>query len=215
LLDIFKKPVVIIIIVVAIVIALVWSYLDKRSQEKKAEETAATQETVQITNLTNIDATEFDQFVKDEYATASSKALDANAKYQLSAIVIELPASLEVNSGTDRYVFTSDKDTVNNWVITFSQENQSYLRALIPKSDYIGNAPVMDTALWKFNFVTALQIAEQNGGMGFREANNLESVTLTLHHMEPNNWLIWDVEYKARGKSFKIDIDANSGKVIE
>jgi len=215
LLEVFKKPVVIIIIVVAIVVALVWSYLDKRSQEKKAEQTATTQETVQITNLTNIDATEFDQFVKDEYAVASSKALETNSKYQLSAIVVELPASLEVNSGTDRYVFVSDKDTLNNWVITFSQENQSYLRALIPKGDYIGNAPVMDTTLWKFNFVTALQIAEENGGMGFREANSLESVTMTLRHTEPNNWLLWNVEYKARGTSFKVNIDANSGKVTE
>jgi type II secretory pathway pseudopilin PulG len=206
--------VVIVIIVVAIVAALVWSYIDKRSQQK-AEESATDTATVQITNLTNVDATEFDQFVKDEYATANSKALEASSKYKLAAIVVELPASLEVNSGTDRYVFASDSDSVNNWVITFSQENQSHLRALIPKSDYIGNVPAIDTSLWKFNFVTALQIAEQNGGMGFREVNNLESVTLTLRHMEPNNWLAWGVEYKAKGTSFEVKIDANSGKVVE
>lgn len=212
--DIFKRPVIIIILVVAVLTAVIWSYISNSIQAKKAAEQAQqnTTQTV-ITDLSTVDAADFDEVVKKEFATARAKALEADAKNKLAAIQIEMP-SLALNSGNDRYIFTSENDTVNNWSITFSQLTQNFIRARIPKEDYLGVLPAIDTVLWKFNYVTALQIAEKSGGKDWRETNGLNSVKLTLRHAGANNWLLWSVEYTAANQTFSKIIDANSGKVV-
>jgi len=213
--ELFKKPVVIIIIVVAIVGALVWSYVSNLIQqrnEKQAAEQAAEQT---ITDLTNVDPVNYDEPVKKEYALAAVKAKEVNSNYQLAVVEVDLPASLALNSGNDRYLFVTDKDKTNNWVITLSLETGNFIRSLIPKDDYMGNPQVMNTKLWKFNYVTALQIAEKDGGEAWRESNTLESVTLVLKHTDPNNYLTWSITYQGKGSSLFKKIDANSGKVLE
>lgn len=215
--DFFKKPVVIIIVAVAIIAALVWSYVDKRIQQNKAADAAKkAEESVQtITNLSNIDPKDYDTLVKNEYAAATAKALDANPKNVFSALVVELPGTLEVNSGNDRFIYASPTDKANNWTITFSELTGNFIRAIIPKEDYLGNLTVVNTNLWKFHYVTALQIAEKNGGKDWREKNTPTGVTLTLKHGEPNDWLTWTVEYQSKTDKLVKKIDANSGKLIE
>ena len=214
--DLFKRPIVIGIVVVAILAAVIWSYFDNRAEQKRLDELAAKQaDSVVISNLTNTDPVDFDEFVREEYTLARSKAEEINQNYKLSAIVIELPSTLAVNSGSDRYVFSSAKDKSNNWVITLDQLTQNYLRATIPKSDYLGEVVEIDTELWKFNFVTALQLAEKNGGKEWRENNTLLSATLTLKHGEPSNFLAWTIEYDAGSSTFTRKFDANSGKLLE
>jgi len=214
--DLFKRPIVIGIVIAAIIAAIVWSYFDNRANQKKADELAAQQaESTVIANLTNADPVDFDEFVKNEYAIARSKAEEVDSNNKLSAIIVELPSTLALNSGSDRYIFSSSKDTLNNWVITLDQLTQNYIRATIPKSDYMGEVTEIDTSLWKYNFVTALQLAESNGGKDWRENNTLDSAILTLKHTEPQNFLSWTIEYSATSSTFTRKFDATSGKLLE
>jgi hypothetical protein len=217
MMDIFKKPAAIIIIAAAILIAVVWSYVDKRIQLNKEAATKKQAETAAqvITNLTNIDPRDYDSLVKDEYSSATTQALEADSKNVFSALVVELPGSLALNSGNDRFIFSSPSSPANNWTITFSELTGNSIRAIIPKDDYLGTLNPVNTNLWKFHYVTALQIAESNGGKEFRENNTLTGASLTLKHGDPNNWLSWTVEYDSATNKFVKQIDANSGKLIE
>ncbi|MFA7243860.1 MAG: hypothetical protein WC080_01030 [Patescibacteria group bacterium] len=217
MLDIFKRPITVIIIVGAIVIALIWSYVDKRIQSNKeaAEAKKITDAAQIITNLTNIDPKDYDELVKAEYQKAVTNATAADPNNAFSALVVELPGDLALNSGNDRFVFTSPDNAANNWTITFSELTGNFIRAIIPKSDYLGELKPVNTNLWKFQYVTAIQIAEQNGGKTFRENNSLTGVTLTLKHGDPNNWLAWTVEYNSKDNKFVKQVDANSGKTID
>lgn len=213
--DFFKRPIFIIIVIVAIVGALVWSYVAKTIQSNKQKQAQTETTPVTITDLTNVDPTLYDEPVKSEFATARAKAEEVDPKYQLASISVEIPASLGLKSANSRYIFVKDKDTVNNWTITFAADTGNFIRALIPKDDYIGNPPAIDTKLWKFNYVTALQITEKDGGKTWRENNELRGITLTLKHGDPNNWLSWSVNYQGSSGGFVRKIDANSGKIIE
>ena len=205
----------IIIVVVAIVGALVWSYIANLIQQRKANQAAEQVAEQTITDLTNVDPVSYDEPTKKEYALAASKAKEVSSTYQFAALEVDLPGSLALNSGTDRYIFVSDKDKTNNWTIAMALDTGNYIRALIPKDDYMGNPQVMDTNLWKFNYVTALQLAEKNGGKTWRENNSLQSMALILKHTDPNNFLTWSITYQGESSSFFIKIDANSGKVLE
>ncbi len=213
--DFFKKPVIIIIIVVAIIGALLWSYISQVIKNRQTQQSTGENNQQVVIDLTNIDPAEFDEPIKNQLATATAKAVESDPKNQLAAVVVELPPTLAVNSGNARYVFVSDKDKFNNFTITFSLETDNFLRARIPKEDYLGDLHVMDTKLWKFNYVTAFQITEKEGGKEWRSNNELKSITETLRHGEPNNWLTWTVEYQGINNVFSKKIDANSGKVVE
>ena len=213
--EIFKKPIFIIIVVVAIIGALVWSYVAKTIQSNKQKQAEKAAEEVVITDLTNVDPALYDEPIKNEYAAAAAKSLEANPKLLLAAISVEIPPVLGLKSANTRYIFVSDKDAINNWTITFASDTGNFIRAIIPKDDYMGNPTVMDTKLWKFNYVTALQIAEKDGGLAWRESNELKGITLTLKHGDPNNWLVWTVNYQGANSSFTRKIDANSGKIVE
>ena len=212
--ELFKRPIVIGVVVAAILIAVVWSYVSNRIEQNKIKDQQKDQAAISITNLTNVEPTEFDQFVVDEYALAKAKAIENNSNNTLSAIVIELPASLGLNSGSDRYIFNSKSDTLNNYVVTLDQLTQNYIRATIPKTDYMGELKEIDTSLWKYNFVTALQLAETNGGKDWRELNTMESASLSLKHADPDDWLVWTIDYNSSNDSFTRKFDANSGKLI-
>jgi len=185
------------------------------SQKKPTDVSKSdTSEKKSISNLTNINPGDYDSIVKNEFALANLKAKESNQGNELSAIDIEIAADLMPSSVISRYVFSSDTDPNNNWTMTFSEINTDFTRALIPKDDYLGNVLKINTKLWKFNFVTALQLAEKNGGLSWRESNTLKDIRLTLRHTEPKNWLLWLVQYKADNSSLLIKIDANSGRIV-
>lgn len=215
--DIFKKPAAIIIILSAIVIAVVWSYIEKRSTEKETQlqaEQLEQEAAENLINLATVDPSEFDEYVRNEYAQARIKAEEIDKEHKLSAIQVNLP-SLGLNSGETRYIFSSASDNINNWIITFSQESGNYLRAEIPKNDYLGDMPPMDTSLWKFNYVTAIQIFENGGGKDWREKNGLSSASLLLKHDTNYNFLTWTVSYTNGEQDFTKIINASNGKFIE
>ncbi len=215
--DFFKRPVFLGIFLVALVISITWSYLDKRRQEKAGEARQKSAQSVgqpEITTLANVDPTDFDAAIKEEYALANTKALQANSTNKLAALDIKISADLKPGNSTTSYIYASNDDK-NNWAITFSQSSGNYLRALIPKEDYLGMLQVLNTGLWKFNYVTAFQIAEKTGGADWRAGNNLTGLTLTLSHLPPKNWLMWTVQYQSKDQTLVKNIDANSGRVIE
>lgn len=209
----FRSTTFYIILIAAIAITASWTYFSNRSKQKAAEKQAATTEVV--SNLTNLDATDFDPVVKNEYKLASDKALEANPGYLLSAIEIEIGKDLSPGSVTSRYVFTRSSDTDNNWIILVRQPSQNFLRSLVPTSDYLGKVTPINTTLWKYNYVTALQIAEKSGGLEWRESNELTKVKLTLKNGGTNNWLLWAIVYSSKDSEFSIRLDANSGKPTE
>lgn len=212
MLDIFKRPITIIIVIVAVIIAMVWSYISKVIQQKQVTATDTGSVSTAI-DLTTADAADFNEILRNELASATAKAIESDPQNKLAVIEIELP-SLLINSGETRYIFTSENNKTENWLITFNQQSNSFLRAKVPKDDYMGDLPAMNTALWKFNYVTAIQITEDDGGLAWRNTNGLSGVTLRLIHNGQNNWLVWEVEYKSGEAIFSKMIDANSGKVI-
>lgn len=212
--DIFKKPIVILIVGIAIVIALIWSYVSKTIEAKKTASEQNNASSVSMLDLTTVDAKDYDELIKTQLATANTEALKADSGNRLVAIEITLP-SLLLKSGESRYIFTSPNTPEENWVMTFSEETGGTLRAKIPKVDYMGDLPAMNTSLWKYNYVTAIQIAEKNGGKEWRQTNGLYTAKATLKHGGENNWLIWYITYQSGDNTFEKQLDANSGKVLK
>lgn len=198
-------------------IAFLTFALARNVKNKTDNKASVTQENkaLSISNLTNINPNDYDSIIKNEYALANLRSKESNSGNELSAIDIEIAPDLMPSSVISRYVFSASNDQTNNWTMTFSEVNTNFIRATIPKEDYIGSLTAINTKLWKFNFVTSLQIAEKNGGMKWRETNELASIRITLRHVEPKNWLLWLVQYKNDGSSLLIKIDANSGRVVD
>ena len=201
-----------IIVIASILIAIIWSYVSNYISTKKAAEEAQIQSASVITDLATIDASEFDEVVRTEFATAKAKAEENDSGNKFTALEVNLP-SLELKSGETRYIFSSDTDKTNNWTISFSQLTTNYLRADIPKDDYLGNLTAINTALWKFNYVTAIQIAEKNGGQDWRETNGLDGIDAILKQNSAGI-LVWNIKYTNRQNTFSINIDAATGKII-
>jgi hypothetical protein len=209
-----RRRIIYIAVAVIVVIALSWSYFSS----KKAKQNSAATTTKQpvISNLTNLDPTDFDQAVKDEYSIAVSKAAEISPDYKIAQIEVNVGADLQVDSINTRYIFASPNDTTNNWMVTIAATTQNYIRALIPKDDYAGDITSFDTAGWKYNYVTALQLAEKAGGLDWRDSNTLSGISLTLKTSSADSILTWTVQYTRQDGSSKIIIlDATSGKVVE
>lgn len=210
-----QRLVIAIIVVVFLSIVGGVYYYNKSKSSKTTTQNATTTSNQSISNLSNADPTDFDALTKDTYATANSKALEVNKSYKLAAIEVDVDSNLSPDTVISRYIFNSTADKNNNWVITFSSDGSSFVRALVPTADYMGTLTQMDTSLWKYNYVTALQLAEKNGGLDWRNNNKLDNITLTLKHTGANNWLIWSVVYQGNSNNkMTIQLDANSGKVV-
>jgi hypothetical protein len=217
----FRQPAIYIIIIVSIILAFGWSYFKKSKEEKPASVStpvASEQQTdtaESISNLSNADPTDFDSITKKTYGEAEKKALETDSENKIAAIEIKIDENLSPDTVVTRYIFNSSSDSGNNWVITFSNSGSEYVRALIPVSDYMGTLTQMNTKAWRYNSVTALQLAEKNGGLTWRENQKLTGVKLTLKHAGKKNWLLWIVEYQGASENLTIQLDANSGRVIE
>lgn len=209
--EFWKRPIFWVVVVVVLAVAG-WSYYSK--QKTASQNTATQTQTPVVSNLTNLDPTDFDDSVKSEFALANAKAAEANTAYKISAIEVNISKDLTVDSINTRYIYSAPTDTKNNWMITISATNQSYIRALIPKDDYAGAVTPFDVTAWKYNYVTALQLAEKAGGLDWREANTLTAVKLTLKNIGTGNQLAWSVEYSANEGTKTINLDATSGKEI-
>lgn len=213
--NILKQPIFIGMVVIALVIAVIWNFVSSKPQKTNTTETQTKTEQQEVSNLTNITSSDFDPITRKELEIANAKAIEAKADNLLAAIEINIGSDLQAAGVNTRYIYNAKSDPKNNWMITVSQNSGSFIRALVPKDDYIGEVPTMNTKLWKYNYVTALQLAEKNGGLSWRESNTLTGVKLTLRHSGEKNWLLWIVEYSGSSANLTIKLDANSGKVVE
>jgi hypothetical protein len=220
-LDFLKKPIFLILIAVAIIAAVIWAYVSNRSAEKVAEEKAVEEQAAVdlqsqplVADLTNIDDGEIIDSIKSQTEIADSNATGADSRNQLAAVDIQLPKSLAQGSGTTNYIYTSTADRTNNWVISISNSSQAFVRSRVYKNDYLGNLTAISRNFWKLNYVQALQIAEKNGGLSFRNYYDTSSVRLVLKNGDPKGWLYWYVTYTATGQVKSIQIDADSGAIV-
>ena len=205
-----RRRVIFVALAIIVVVGIGWAYYanKKANQAKTAVKPTATV----VSNLTNLDPTDFDSAVKSEYALAISKA---SADYKIATIEVNIDKNMAVDSINTRYIFSSPSDMINNWMITVAATTQNYIRALVPKDDYAGDIAPFDTGLWKYNYVTALQLAEKAGGLDWRNQNTLSGVKLTLKISGANSILTWTVEYDSQGQNKTVVLDATSGKVVE
>jgi hypothetical protein len=211
--NLFKNPVVLVILLFAIVVAVVWNIYDTSKNKKQAAAVQETEQAAPKIDLSNADPVDFNDTTKNELDLAYGKAKEENPDNVLTAIVIDFGPKLDPETVVTRYLFKSEADTANNWLITINAVSHNYIRALIPKSDYMGDLTAIDLALIKFNYVTAFQLANQNGGSEKLSASGFSGVEMTLKQDSAKNWLVWNVSYQADSNT-DINIDAYSGKVV-
>lgn len=216
--EFLKKPVFLIILATALIIGGIWAFVSNRNREKVIEQVAQeaqkAAEEVKISNLTNIEAKSLDESITSQLATADEKAGATDKRNVLIAIEVHLLGDLATTSGDTSYVYSSTADKTNNWLITISNGSGNFLRARVPKEDYLGDLKPVNRSYWKINYITALQTAEKNGGLDFRNANDISEVKLTLKNADPKNWLYWFVNYMAKNNLKQFQIDASTGAVV-
>lgn len=158
--------------------------------------------------------------VNTQVTTNLNLATNAASAWQADAALVyasvELPASLAPDTGNEVYVFGSTADRANWWTYSISQESGKFVRAIIPKEDFLGaSLDPVNTSYWNMNYVEALQLAEANGGSEFRTTNAGSHVTIFLSQRAPRGWLWWTVEYTApSSEQFTLLVNPNRGEVV-
>lgn len=176
-------------------------------------------QTPQADDLTNLDSSTALEEITANFNTAKQKAALWQTDATLYSSSAKITKSLQWEDVIEVYTFGSPSQPAFWWTISISVRSKNYVRAIIPKEDYLGaNLVPVRTQYWKINYVEAFQIAEKNGGKEWREKqkdNNYQTTT-TLVHGEPKGYLYWMIEYQLTDGSDKktIQIDANSGEVI-
>jgi len=175
-------------------------------------------------NLLTIDPNTLSTEIAQGKELADTKAKEWQNNAKLVAVQIEVPASLKKTSVSTRYIFNSLGVSTYYWTIALTATNENYVRALIPKEDYLASdLKVILEDFWKINYAQALQATEENGGSTWRETHNLGGATLVLSRGQPNSWLYWQIEYIALNTNgerspvdnFKLRINAYTGEVAE
>jgi len=168
-------------------------------------------------DLSSVDPQDYSIKLENNFnqAVERSKSWQKNAQFVF--LRIQIPADLNPKRVVETYVFTSTYSPTMYWTIGFSLDG-SYIRALIPKSDYLQNESpkTISTKYWQTDWITAFQKADQAGGKEFREKNesNLD-ITASLTYVQPKGYLYWVFQYKnleSEDKSI-IRVDANTGEL--
>lgn len=209
------------IIIISSLTGLSCSLFSKKTDTTATDTTTNTTTTdtsLATTNLTNVEATSVDDLVTTNYNLAKSKAQDWKSDAVLVNLTVKLPKNLATNQATETYVFGSAQDASNWFSFSISESSSKYIRAIIPKEDYLGtDVKPINSTYWKINFIKALQLAETNGGKTFREANQNTEVVATLGHGLPKSWLWWQIDYKSAdtGEKLIIKVNPNDNTVVD
>ena len=185
-------------------------------QPQPVTETPTTEPETQEENLTNLDPSTFDAQLKENLDLATALALKWRADAALVYVEVQLD-SVTPDEGTETYVFDSPKTPGLHFTCSISQKTKKYIRAAVPTEDYLGSDLLaIDIQYWKINYVSALQIAEKEGGKEFREKNLNWTISIKLQRGEPKNWLYYTVEYKTKEEQvFSVKINPSSSEVVE
>lgn len=217
--NLFKQPIFLGILALALIITLIWSFVSNKNTptETATEETTTSGDTVQATEIGILTATpsDFDITMNDQVIAATKFATEFNPEFKLSLIEIFIDSSLQEDSIVNRYAFSTTKDVRNNWVYTTNQKDGSFLRALIPKADYLGDIVPINISLWKYNFVSAFQQADKTGGSDWRGKNTLLDVTMTLKESADLKKLFWTIAYRSADSSYNAIVDATTLEISQ
>ncbi len=199
--------------------ALIWFWFSQRQQPEPEPEPQPEAETEEADNLANINAQDYNDILKSNFATASKKALEWKNDAQFVFIKVQIPGDLNLKKITETYIFTSTTSKTLYWTIGFDLE-KNYIRALIWKDDFLKgeNPKKIATQFWETDWITAFQKAETAGGKEFREEHQEDlEITINLTHAQPKNYLYWIVTYTSLGSGDKkiVQINASTGEVLE
>jgi len=169
-----------------------------------------------VSNLTIIDPVTIDTVTKQNYNLAQVKAQEWQPDAVLVSFSIKFPQNLAVGQSDETFIFGSANDTKNWWSFSISEETSRYIRAIIPKEDYLGvDIKPIDKKFWQLNYAQAFQLAELNGGQQFRQTNPNTSITATLHNTQPREWLWWVIEYKSGVNKYVIKVNPFDSQVVD
>jgi len=217
--NIFKQPIFLGILAVALIITIVWTYIGNKnaSDNTQTEQSTTSGDTATETvdDLTTATPSDFDVIARAELAAATKYAIEFTPDFKISVVEVNIGADMKKESIVTRYAFSTAKDTRNNWVYTTDQSNGSFLRALIPKADYLGEIVPINISLWKYNYISALQLAEKNGGKDWRSNNTLQEITAILKESADLKKLYWTLEYKSADSSYVSVIDATTLEISQ
>jgi len=186
------------------------------NQPERKTENKDTETNPEVEDLSNIDPASVDSDIQENLTLATEKALLWRPDAVLVCVQVKLD-SLEPYGGMETYVFDSPSVPNLHFTFTISQKSKQFIRAAIPTEDYLGSGLLpIDKQYWKLNYVSALQIAEKEGGKDFRDRYLYWTVELNLKRGEPKNWLYWDVKYQERGgDSLSVRINPYTGEVVK
>lgn len=171
-------------------------------------------------DLTNLDSSSIIDEIKSNYALSREKAAAWQSDAVLYSASAKISSTLNQEDTIEVYTFGSPLQPAYWWTISISVRSKNYVRAIIPKEDYLGSSlrSVM-TQYWKINYVEAFQVAEKNGGKEWRQSQNDSNyqITTTLVHGDPKGYLYWMVEYQDSSGADKktVQVNANNGEVIK
>jgi len=186
-------------------------------KKKTTDTTDTTTATTATPALLAADSTSINQLFNANLDLAKSKAKEWKTDATLYAVNIKLPKDLSVNKAIETFVFGSAADTLDWWTFAISENSAKYVRAIVPKTDYLSTiTKPIGMNYWKINYLEALKIADANGGKAFREKNTDTQITENLSQTEPKGWLWWIVEYESStGDSLKVRINPTDQTVVD
>lgn len=204
-------------LLIIVIFALTGALCQKTETTPETTTEEETTTTTTTTDLTTIDPTTISTTFLTNYNTAKEKAILWKGDAKLVTLTVKLPQDLSLNKATETFVFGSDSDPDYWWTFSISESSGKYVRALIPKEDYLGTATTaIAEKYWKTNYLQAFQKADSYTGKSFRTSNSEVEVIVTLSHGDPKGWLWWLVEYKsADGNSTKVRINPGDLTIVD
>lgn len=183
--------------------------------KKKTTDTTTTTTTTPA--LLAADSTSINQLANANLDQAKTKAKDWKTDTTLYAVNIKLPKDLSVNKAIETFIFGSTIETTNWWTFAISENSAKYVRAIVPKTDYLSTiTKAIGMSYWKINYLEALKVADTHGGKTFRDKNADTQITLNLSQAEPKGWLWWIVDYEsASGETLKVRVNPTDSTVVD
>jgi len=122
--------------------------------------------TATATDLSNVNVTTVDASFATNYSTAQTKALEWKGDASIVSLSVKLPTDLSLNNANETFVYGSASDPDYWFTMTIAESSSKYVRALIPKTDYLGTAINTPIAVqyWKSNYLQAFQVADAYAG---------------------------------------------------
>lgn len=191
-----------------------------QNQNTETENTPTTEEkeaVEQKQDLTNVDH----KTALDKSIVLLGEADGVIGKWQAGLgfynLTIELPTDLSVGKSKQTFSYGSIDNQDYWFTVSFSEENSKYIRAILPKEDYLGKKlDPINKSYWKINYMQAFQIAEKFKGSAFKKDKVLKSVSLSLSQNEPKGWLWWVINYTlSDDNEMEVRVNANNGDIYD